>query len=573
MPIKVLPPELATKIAAGEVVERPASVVKELVENSIDASATQITVEIKGGGVEELRVSDNGHGIPAAEVQLAFQRHATSKLKSLEQLHAVDSMGFRGEALPSIAAVSRLTMTTRTSESPTGHRMEWAYGKAVRAGPQGCPVGTSVFALDIFGNLPPRRKFLKSAATEAGRVQDVVTRYALVFPGIRFQLNIDGRQAVSTSGNGQPREALLAVYGAELADRMLEVCSDDPAAGYRVAGFIGPPSVNRANRSHMTFFVNRRWVQSRMLSYALEEAYHGLLPEKRHPIAAVNLEVPHGDVDVNFHPAKREVRFHQDRKVFSSVQRAARATLIAESPVPQLHGVETRAPVVDAAAAPSFFATSSLGTPSGDGPGSPRDGGAPGDSLRLTLPRLKVVGQVQLTYIVAEAPEGMYLVDQHAAHERVIFDQLLSRAAAQSPESQPLLDPVAVNLTPAQRELLSGNAESLEQYGFGLEDFGNNSYLLRTVPAVLSAQDPAQSLLTILDLAALEGVVRPGDERVAASIACHSAIRAGRSMAEAEMRALLEQLEAADHPQTCPHGRPTMIHFSSYHMEREFGRR
>ncbi len=573
MPIKVLPPELATKIAAGEVVERPASVVKELVENSIDASATQITVEIKGGGVEELRVSDNGHGIPAAEVQLAFQRHATSKLKSLEQLHAVDSMGFRGEALPSIAAVSRLTMTTRTSESPTGHRIEWAYGKAVRAGPQGCPVGTSVFALDIFGNLPPRRKFLKSAATEAGHVQDVVTRYALVFPGIRFQLNIDGRQAVSTSGNGQPREALLAVYGAELADRMLEVCSDDPAAGYRVAGFIGPPSVNRANRSHMTFFVNRRWVQSRMLSYALEEAYHGLLPEKRHPIAAVNLEIPHGDVDVNFHPAKREVRFHQDRKVFSSVQRAARATLIAESPVPQLHGVETRAPVVDAPAAPSFFATSSFGTPSGDGPGSPRDGGAPGDSLRLTLPRLKVVGQVQLTYIVAEAPEGMYLVDQHAAHERVIFDQLLSRAAAQSPESQPLLDPVAVNLTPAQRELLSGNAESLEQYGFGLEDFGNNSYLLRTVPAVLSAQDPAQSLLTILDLAALEGVVRPGDERVAASIACHSAIRAGRSMAEAEMRALLEQLEAADHPQTCPHGRPTMIHFSSYHMEREFGRR
>jgi DNA mismatch repair protein MutL len=572
MPIKVLPPELAMKIAAGEVVERPASVVKELVENSLDAGASQVTVEIQGGGVQLVRVSDDGQGIPASEVELAFQRHATSKLESPEQLDSVSTLGFRGEALPSIAAVSRLTMTTRTRQSPGGHRIELRWGQPAGAGPQGCPPGTSVEVLDLFGNLPARRKFLKSGSSETVRVQELVARYALAFPNVRFQLLVDGRLALATPGNGKPRETLLAVYGAEAAKGMLEVRGEDPETGYRVDGFVSVPALHRANRSYMTFYVNRRWIQNRMLSYAVEEAYHGLLPDKRYPLAALDLSLPYADVDVNFHPAKREVRFHLEGKVFSALQRAVRATLMADSPVPQVHGTVGR-PVGAPAALPadpagwkaSFFPRIPFAGGQGPWPGAAAPRQAP--------PALKVVGQVKLTYIVAEGPEGMYLVDQHAAHERVLFDRIRRPPEKDQAEFQRLLAPVTVELTPGQAEVLRSNAEFLAGYGFEVEAFGGNSYLLRAVPSVLTAQDPAQALTNVLDMVALEGVLREQEDALAASIACHAAIRAGRPLAEAEMRALLEQLEATDNPHTCPHGRPTMIHFSSYNMEREFGRR
>ncbi|MEK7807268.1 MAG: DNA mismatch repair endonuclease MutL, partial [Chloroflexota bacterium] len=318
MPIKVLPPELAMKIAAGEVVEGPASVVKELVENSLDAGASQVTVEIQGGGIALVRVSDDGQGIPASEVELAFQRHATSKLESPEQLDSVSTLGFRGEALPSIAAVSHLTMITRIRHSPGGHRVEFLWGQPAGAGPQGCPPGTSVEVLNLFGNLPARRKFLKSSSSETVRVQELVARYALAFSNVRFQLLVDGRLALATPGNGKPRETLLAVYSAEAAKGMLEVHGQDPETGYRVDGFVSAPALHRANRSYMTFYVNRRWIQNRMLSYAVEEAYHGLLPDKRHPLATLDLSLPYADVDVNYHPAKREVRFHLEGKVFST---------------------------------------------------------------------------------------------------------------------------------------------------------------------------------------------------------------------------------------------------------------
>jgi DNA mismatch repair protein MutL len=578
MPIKVLPPELAMKIAAGEVVERPASVVKELVENSLDAGASQVTVEIQGGGIHLIRVSDDGQGIPASEVELAFQRHATSKLESPEQLDSVATLGFRGEALPSIAAVSRLTMTTRTRQSPGGYRVELRWGQPAGAGPQGCPPGTSVEVLDLFGNLPARRKFLKSSSSETARVQELVARYTLAFSSVRFQLLVDGRLALATPGNGKPREALLAVYGAETAKGMLEVHGEDPETGYRVGGFVSVPALHRANRSYMTFYVNRRWIQNRMLSYAVEEAYHGLLPDKRYPLAALDLSLPYADVDVNYHPAKREVRFHLEGKVFSTLQRAVRATLMADSPVPQVHG--TLGGLVGAPAAQppdpvgwkaSFFPRSPFGGGQG---GSYPLGPDPDKSGPLQAPpALKVVGQVKLTYIVAEGPEGMYLVDQHAAHERVLFDRLRRPPAKDQTQLQTLLAPVTVELTPGQAEVLRSNAEFLAGYGFEVEAFGGNSYLLRAVPGVLTAQDPAQALTNVLDMVALEGGLREQEDALAASIACHAAIRAGKSLEEAEMRALLEQLEATDNPHTCPHGRPTMIHFSSYNMEREFGRR
>ena len=570
MPIKVLPPELAAKIAAGEVVERPASVVKELLENSLDAGSSQVAVEIRAGGVDQLRVSDDGQGIPAEEVEVAFQHHATSKLSTQEQLESMATLGFRGEALASIAAVSRLIMTTRPPQAGSGHRIKFQWGSRVGAGAQGCPVGTTVEVRDLFGNLPARRKFLKSNSTESARVHELVTRYALAYPDTRFQLTVDGRNVLTSPGNGRPREALLAVYGPEAANGMLEVQGEEAETGYRVAGFAGAPSLHRANRSYMTFFVNRRWIQSRMLSFALEEAYHGLLPDKRYPMAAINLEIPYGDLDVNCHPAKREVRFHQEGKVFSTLQKAVRAALVADSPVPPMRMPGRPSPAMfPGPETASFFSPGALGRGQTEVYSTPADAAIP----QQRPPSLKVVGQVKLTYIVAETSDGMYLVDQHAAHERVLFDQLRRRAEDRSPQSQPLLEPVVVELSPGQAQVLQDQAGTLESYGFALEPFGENTRLLRAVPGILATQDPGQSLVDVLDMVAFEGLVRQQEDVLAASIACHSAIRAGRPMTQAEMEALLEQLDATDNPHTCPHGRPTMLHFSAMHMEREFGRR
>ena len=576
MSIKVLPPDLAAKIAAGEVVERPASVVKELVENSIDAGSSQITIEIKAGGVEQIKVIDDGHGIASEEVSIAFQRHATSKIDSQEQLDAIATLGFRGEALPSIAAVSRTVITTRQPLNPGGFRLELLWGEPVSSGSQGSPPGTAVEVLDLFGNLPARRKFLKSSSAETSRIQELVSRYALVFPGIRYQLMVDGRVSFTSPGNGVHREALLAVYGPQAATAMLEVHGEDPETGYQVDGFAGAPSLTRANRTYMTFFVNRRWVQSRMLSFAVEEAYIGLLQVKRYPLAALNISIPYEGVDVNSHPSKREVRFREENRVFSTVQRAVRAVLMADSPIPSLASPPESA--YPAAVAPSFFPRSAFGAVRYGGGMPDYEGGLEGGQADARLPKqpappLKVVGQLKLTYIVAEGPAGMFLVDQHAAHERVLFDRIYEKASEQEPQSQPLLELVSVDLSPAQGDTLKTHQEALENYGFQFEPFGDGSYLLRAVPAIFGEGDPAKALLDVLDMTAFEGLVRQKEDVTAASIACHGAIRAGKSLTEPEMVSLLEQLEATPNPHTCPHGRPTMVHFSSNHMEREFGRR
>ena len=577
-PIRLLSAEVASQIAAGEVIERPAAVVKELVENSIDASASHITVEIKAGGVDQVLVSDDGAGIPAVEVALAFQRHATSKLVSQEDLDHVGTLGFRGEALPSIAAVSRTTITSRPPLETAGYRHTVSWGEVVESRSDGCPSGTRIEVNDLFGNQPARRKFLRAASTETARVQELVSRYALAFPNIRFQMVNDGRISFTTPGNGRPREALLAVYGPQAANNMLEVYGEDPESGYAVDGFAGSPDLSRANRSFMTFFVNRRWIQSRMLSYAVEEAYLGLLQVKRYPVVALNVTLPYGDVDVNSHPSKREVRFHQENRVFSTVQRAVRSVLVADSPVPRLAPPGPQSQPSRMAGGPSFFPRNPFG---GGGPSSPNGSNAgsgyfgPPDAAipRQSAPPLRVVGQLKLTYIVAEDSGGMYLVDQHAAHERVLFDRLSQRSQEKQTEAQALLAPVNLELTPSQAEVLDTNKEALAAYGFDIEPFGDRNYLLRSVPAILAGKGPGEALVDVLDQTAFEGMLRQKEDVVLASIACHGAVRAGRPLTEEEMSSLLEQLESTPNPHTCPHGRPTMVHFSSHHMEREFGRR
>ena len=578
MPIHQLPPHVAAQIAAGEVIERPASVVKELVENSLDAGATSIVVSIREGGVAEIRVTDDGCGIPPDELGLAFRHHATSKLSTVEDLSTVSTLGFRGEALPSVAAVAHVVCTTRTLDADAGARIEFRHGAGVGQRREGCPPGTSVQVADLFGDLPARRKFLRSAPAEAARVQEVITRYGLAHPEVRFTLSMDGREAISTPGSGRLQDVILSIYGSEVAGRMLPVFLADGEVS--VDGYTGAPELNRRNRSYTTLLVNRRWVYHRSIYYAIEQAYQGTLPDRRFPFAVISISVPTEQVDVNSHPTKREVRFRNGDRLFSLVQRAVREALIAHAPV----RTATRSfTPVDASLQP--LPSSETPRLSSTGGATPRTNGvalsattlAPAEgSLRDVLADLRVVGQIRQTYIVAEGGSGMYLIDQHAAHERVVFDRIRQRRQGDERPSQPLLAPMTAELSAAQAVTLESYADLLTDYGFALEPFGDRAWLVRALPANLAARaspDPAAALCDLLDAVAVEQVVMEREDALAATVACHGSVRAGMTLAQEEMDALLRQLQSTENPHNCPHGRPTVVHFSEYQLEREFGRR
>ncbi len=581
MPIQQLPPHVAAQIAAGEVIERPASVVKELVENSLDAAATRIAVSIREGGVAEIRVTDDGYGIATNELDLAFRHHATSKLSTAEDLQTVSTLGFRGEALPSVAAVARAICTTRPPASQAGARIEFRHGVCVDQRPEGCPPGTSIQVMDLFGDQPARRRFLRSAPAEAARVQEVATRYALAHPEVRFTLSVDGREAINTPGSGRLQDAILSIYGAEVAARMLPVSLVD--GDMSIDGYTSAPELNRRNRSYTTLLVNRRWVYDRSIYYAIEQAYQGTLPDRRFPFAIVNISLPTEQVDVNSHPTKREVRFRNGDRVFSRVQRAVREPLIAHAP-PRT-ATRSFAPVDAAAqlaATPASLESPRL--PSTDGPAPRRDDIAlpttalatAEGSLRDVLADLRVVGQISQTYIVAEGRSGMYLIDQHAAHERVVFDQIRQRMQGGQRPSQPLLAPLTAELSAIQAVTLESYSDLLADYGFVVEPFGDRAWLVRAIPASLAARansDPAVAVTDLLDAVAVEQVVMEREDALAATVACHGAVRAGTMLAQEEMDALLRQLQTTENPHNCPHGRPTVVHFSEYQLEREFGRR
>ena len=567
MAIRLLSEQLAAKIAAGEVVERPVSVAKELIENSLDAGATRVRVDVKGGGVELIRVVDNGSGMEAEEIPLAFQRHATSKLADVSGLDSIATLGFRGEALPSIASVAKVNLTSRKESSPSGWEAVLEWGRIERQGPVGCAPGTSVAVAELFENVPARRKFLRSNAAEAGRIRTLISRLILAYPGVSFHLTLDGRDSLSFTGSGRPEDALAAVYGPQVAREALAVEWQDATGEVSVEGFVGPPSLHRSNRRHITFFVNRRWVMSRMLSVALEESYHGLLPHGRYPVAAVNINLPYGEVDVNVHPTKAEVRFRKASQVFSAVQRAVRGVLIASAPVPEIH----IAPTESAPAFQPSFMTSPLASSPTTSPARPSS------SVQTTTvesPALRVLGQASNTYIVAEGPNGIFLMDQHAAHEQVLYEKIVAEMKQGSPSVQALLEPVPVELSPDHQELVKDSAEEMKAYGFELDTFDDLSYVLRAVPAVFRRGDPVEALIEVLEMLRRDASSLGGyREALAASIACHSAVRAGMSLDHREMQEIIRLLEKADNPHTCPHGRPTMLHLSSHNLERQFGRR
>ena len=595
MPIRVLPPDVAARIAAGEVVERPASIVKELVENALDASASRVAIEVASGGLESIRVIDDGFGIEASELARAFERHATSKLADDADLERVLTLGFRGEALPSIAAVAEVEMISRPPGSESSACIRLAPDAAAEIAARGAPVGTSITVRRLFARLPARRKFLRTPASETGTIASVVTHYALAYPEVRFTLSIDGKEALRTPGSGDLRDAVSAVYGAEPAGGMLAVRSQEQGVmsqargedGRSVAvdGLIGPPQLSRAGRGYISLFVNRRWIQNRRLAYAVEEAYQGMLMVGRHPVAVLNLRVAPEEVDVNVHPTKAEVRFRDESAVFGAIQRAVRQTLVARALVPVAvtapasatpgeswalrpsagqapllweHGVRVAATVerqpAGVQALPGRSAESEAGTPA------------------ETLPVLRVIGQMGGTYVIAEGPNGMYLIDQHAAHERVLYERFWKRRQEGSPEVQGLLEPITLEVSPRHRAVLDGQAEGLREHGFDIEPFGQSAYVLRSVPRALADGDVRESVPRFLEAMLEEG---EGDrrDRVAMSLACHGAIRAGKVLSLEEMRGLVTQLEESETPNTCPHGRPTMIHLSAEVLAQEFGRR
>lgn len=616
MPIHILPPNLVSQIAAGEVVERPASVVKELVENAIDAGATDLTVETRDGGRSFIRISDNGSGIPAGEVELAFSRHATSKLTTAEDLSHITTLGFRGEALASVASVARVTCLTRAREESVGTRLI-VDGTQVERSPAGAPAGTVITVENLFYSVPARLKFLKSDTTERRQIDLLISRYALAYPAIRFNLIHNGRTSFQTTGNGSLPDVLIAVYGLEVAEQMiglppLQPSPADAGEGERgkVSGFISAPALSRANRSDMTIFVNGRWVQDRGLNTAVLQAYHTLLMVGRYPLCILRVELNPEDVDVNVHPAKTEVRFRNNDAIFRVVQRAVRRTLVDRAPIPQ---VQSSTPVSawqpafdthDGSAASRLEKLRALQpVQSSVDQGSVNRGSGIGDQgsasrqdaseIRIPhseidqptasdqplaannqLPPLRVIGQIGATYIITEGPEGMYLIDQHAAHERVLYEKYMAEKAALHLAVQQLLDPIPLEFSPDESALIDEHREVLNAIGLQLEPFGSTTWLIRSIPALLINDDIRIALNELVaDLMAGDLPFAANEEAKLITRVCkRAAIKGGQVLSLPEMNELIRQLELCASPRTCPHGRPTMIHFSASQMAREFGR-
>lgn len=617
MPIHVLSAQLASQIAAGEVVERPSSVVKELVENALDAGATAITIEARGGGRQLVQVADDGCGIPAAEIETAFLRHATSKLNHVDDLKAIRTLGFRGEALAAIAAVSQVTVVSRAIGEATGTRLRLEGGQVVARAGVGAPQGTVIAVEQLFYNVPARLKFLKSVSTEKRLIDEFVSRYALAYPQVRFRLTHDGRIAWQTNGSGSVLDVLAVVYGPEVARQLLPLAEATASGGtaarddflspvslspsphaerkaISVRGYVGPPSLHWANRSQITLFVNGRWVKDSSLTYAVIQAYHTLLPTGRYPFGLIFIHLPAEDVDVNVHPAKTEVRFQDANAVFAAVQRAVRETLVADSPIRSVGGWPTAANEPEYAgpgwageldeqafARRQAQAELDLGWVAHETETETETAVAPQPlpppPLNLggeRLPIMRVVGQVGAAYIITEGPDGLFLIDQHAAHERILYEQFMAQWAQNQVAVQTLMAATAVYLTPAQATLLEEHLPTLANIGFQVEPFGPRAFMVRAMPAILTRQDPAQVLLTVVeDLergdAPLQGKI---EERIILRVCKSAAIKAGQTLSPREMEALVQQLEACRSPHTCPHGRPTLIHLSVAQLARQFGR-
>ncbi len=612
--IRVLPDALVDQIAAGEVVERPASVAKELVENALDAGARRVRLEAREGGVALLAVTDDGIGMTPADARLALQRHATSKLSDADDLLRIRTYGFRGEALPAIASVSRLLLRTRPPGAPEGVEIVVDGGTLTLERPCGGPHGTRIEVADLFSHVPARRKFLKSAATEWGHVADWAARVALARPELHLELVRDDRPAIVWPATADPVERVAAVLSEEDAAAM--VPAHRTAGGVTLRAFVSRPDRHRPTAESLHLFVNGRPVRDRLLRHALLDPYRDLLPRGRFPAAVMFLELPPDAVDVNVHPAKWEVRFAEPRAIHHLVSAAVRDALGARSwmagsaahggtpDAPEGPRWETRAVPERTAWAPAYapervgegapsdwtFARRSDASPLfGSGAATPStpvagmSGSAFAEPGRLRFSALRLLGQLQCTYLLCEAPHALLLVDQHAAHERILYERLRAAWREGGVPRQPLLLPATVELAPGAHAALVAASDATGSLGFEIESFGESAVLVRALPALLAGHDPGELVRSLADelLAAQrsDAVAAPGvrallpADRLFASLACHSARRKGEALDPREQRALLDGLDEIPWAPCCPHGRPVAVPFETSEIERRFGRR
>jgi DNA mismatch repair protein MutL len=642
--IRILPEAVANKIAAGEVVERPASVVKELLENALDAGASSVRIETEMGGKRMIRVIDDGHGMAHDDALLAFERHATSKLRSADDLLSISTLGFRGEALPTIAAVSRLLLETRDANEDEGTRVEFAGGKLVGVKPAGFPAGTTISVADLFYCVPARRKFLKSDTTELGHIASLVTHYALANPGKQFALSTPTQEIINCPPTEKLADRVYQMFGRQALEELVEIPATsaafrgaitepemeagEEAATLTVTGFTSRPAVQRLNRNGIYVFVNRRLVRDRLILHAIHEAYRNILPPNAFPATLLFLEMPYDEVDVNVHPAKIEVRFRRSQFVHDFTRDAIRQALMSTRPIasfaaaassgnaaaspnsgvprailPEAEEIGLGSSVAsdysvrggfDLAAAPMQPVPRRFPFEPGNGfnPGVMPDGtrGEPnwaenfsrsGADAPATLPRpeqiadLKPLGQVSASFIVAVNGDGLWIVDQHVAHERVLFEQHLEARRSGKVEAQRMLMPLVMELSPRQLVTFEKIAEEMSANGFEVEPMGPKSVAIQAVPAGIAANDAEHLLMEILEGLDHENAVISMDtlqSKIAASTACHAAIKVNMPLDQTKMEWLLAALAKTDCPMSCPHGRPVVLRYSVREIERAFHR-
>lgn len=587
--IKVLAPDVAALIAAGEVVERPSSVIKELVENSIDADAKTVTVEIKNGGISYMRVSDDGAGMQPDDAKNAFLRHATSKIELGDDLERITTLGFRGEALYSIAAVSRVEMLTARRGCDEGTYIRLEAGEVLETAPAGCPQGTTVTVKDLFFNTPARMKFLKRDATEAGYIEDILRRNALSRPDISFRYINSGKEVFFTPGDGVLKNVVYAIYGAEAAKAMLPASYEHD--GIHVSGLVGKAELSKGNRSFQTFFVNGRSVINKNLYFALTESYKSHMMTGRFPVAVLNISLNPALCDVNVHPSKAEIKFANEKAVHSAVHWAAKNALhkveeIREmvitpekAPAPSFAGtrafVEKRAP--QPLKIPEPVRKAPLQTVIEEPMVSEKTQPAPPvqlseEKFAPQSEEVRVIGQLLDTYIVAQTGEAMLLCDQHAAHERVIYDRLIKRKG-ENASSQMLIVPESLELTGSEFGIFSENIGFFGQMGFEVEEFGHNTVRIRMIPEGLAFEDAAGAVLEILEIlsSGREEITTLRDKALY-SLACRAALKAGKRLSAAEQEQLVRRVLTMEGEATCPHGRPVILRLTRTQIEKQFKR-
>ncbi len=598
-PIRQLPPPVVNQIAAGEVIERPSSVVKELLENAVDASAEEIEVTITQGGLEEIRVTDNGCGIPRHELELAVASHATSKIANADELFQVGTLGFRGEALASIAAVSQMELRSRTGDADLGYELRIAAGQAFPVEPCGMPVGTTVIARNLFFNTPVRRKFLRTSATELGHVAEAFTRIALAYLDRTFTLIHNDRTIFQLPATTDWRDRIGAFFGDEIADALIAI--DREHDRVRLHGFVVDPAVSRSNNRLQYLFLNGRYIRDRALQHALGVAYRGLLMVGRFPVCFLRLEMPSDWVDVNVHPAKLEVRFQDGSRLYSHLLGTIRDTFLSTdltargqlatgsvelvigfAPTPSRNWIDEpwpgTAPVAQwgTERAAAHYPRVDQKTP----PTTPDShdstlSSAPSSAVSSTAPHRVLALQVHDTYLVTETDDGLVVIDQHALHERILYEQLRQRIEAGGIECQRLLVPEPVSLRPVELAAILDNAEVLRRLGIGVEAFGGDTVLVTSYPAMLANHDPGELLRGLVDLLSTDGAAlkqRDLVDELLHMIACKAAIKSGDRLSRDEIDALLEHRQYCRDAHHCPHGRPTALVFSRDDLDRKFKR-